>query len=326
MRTKLPIRTFLGIVGVGLLALPSLAQPPLRPIGGIAGGTAPSVAQPITGAPAAEGEKAPQRLLERAILALEGRHSISAKIRHRVDVLGKRLVGSGTYLEQRSPEVLQLRMELKIQVGGQATNFLQVCDGQYLWTYQKGTQDPGTLTRIAVVRVAQALEEMGETREAGRVGSWLGMGGLPKLLRSLNAFFQFVSVEEGRLDQDQTPVWRLHGQWKPEQIARLLPDQAAAVKEGKPTKFSKLPPHMPDHVVLYLGKENLFPYNVEYYRLEPNPKARYSVPADRILVAVELFDVVTGAPIPSTRFVYHPGNLDFTDQTEAYLQSLGEKK
>lgn len=281
---------------------------------------------PAVGITLAESERTPQRLLERAILALESRHSISAKIRHNIDVLGKRLMGSGSYLEQRSPEALQLRMELKIQVGAQATNLLQVCDGQYFWTYQKGAQDPGTLTRIAVVRVAQALEEMGEVREAGKVGSWLGMGGLPKLLRSLNAFFQFVSVEEGHLDQDQIPVWKLHGQWKPELVAKLLPDQAAAAKEGKPVSFVKLPPHLPDHVIVYLGKENLFPYNVEYYRLEPNPKGRYPVPDDRILVAVELFDVVTGVPIPSTRFVYHPGNLDFTDQTEAYLQSLGPKK
>lgn len=324
MRTKLPIRSLLGLAGAGLFVLPCWAQPPSPSIGE----ATPSVAQPVARAASAEDQKAPQRLLERAILALESRHSISAKMRHRVDLFGKRLIGSGSYLEQRSSEVLQLSMELKIQVGGQAMNFVQVCDGEYLWTYQKGANDPGpgTLTRIAIVRVAQALEEMGEIREVGKIGSWLGMGGLPKLLRSLNAFFQFVSVDEGRLDQDQTPVWRLHGQWKPEYVAKFLPDQAAAIKEGKSVKFGKLPPHLPDHVILYLGKENLFPYNVEYYRLEPNPREPYPVPDDRIVVAVELFDVVTGAPIPSTRFIYRPGNLDFIDQTEVYLQSLGAKK
>ncbi len=87
-----------------------------------------------------------------------------------------------------------------------------------------------------------------------------------------------------------------------------------------------MPPHLPDHVILYLGKENLFPYNVEYYRLAPNRKAAYPPPQDRILVAMELFDVVTSVPIPSTRFFYHPGNLEFTDQTEAYLESLRGKK
>ena len=109
-------------------------------------------------------------------------------------------------------------------------------------------------------------------------------------------------------------------------MATLLRAQARAVGEGKPIELSKLPPHLPDHVVLYLGKENLFPYRLEYCRFEPNPKGRHPPPRDGILVAVEIFDVAANIPIPATQFLYNPGNMEFTDQTETYLQSLRGKK
>jgi hypothetical protein len=321
MRTKLTIGSLTWLWLVGLAASTLLGQPAAGRPEGERQATPPQVPSSVRRDDPAAGQK----LLERAILSLEGRRSVSAKIRQRVDLFGRKLVGSGTYLEQRSAEELLMRMELKIQVGDQVTSLLQVCDGRYYWVHRKMGSDPGTLTRIALVRVGVALEETGEMPQPGKVGSWLGLGGLPRLLRGLNASFQFSPPEETQLDQ--RPVWKLHGEWKPERVARFFSDKDKTAQEGKPLDLSKLPAHLPDRVLLYLGRDNVFPYQVEYCRFQPNLKGRYGSPEDRVMVAMELFDEVLNVPIDSNRFTYSPpAELEIVDQTEAYLQSLGGKK
>lgn len=277
---------------------------------------APGTPQPASATPHSS---YPVSLLERAILALESHRSLSAKVRHRIDLFGRSLVGSGSYFQQQSGGGLLLRVELKIQVGSEVTSLLQVCDGQYLWTYQRGVQNQGRLSRVALVRVAQALDEAGEMPRPGRVGKWLGLGGLPRLLRGLLAAFHFVAVEEAQLDR--RPVWRLRGHWKPEQVARFL-DVPGKARPGGPIDANKLPPHLPDQVFVYLDRENLLPLQVEYLRSGATASDRDASPPDRVLVAMELFEPAFNVPIDPRQFIYNPGTQEFTDQTEAYLQGM----
>ena len=48
--------------------------------------------------------------------------------------------------------------------------------------------------------------------ELGKTGSWLGLGGLPRILRGLNAAFQFVSANPAELDHKL--VWKLVAQFR----------------------------------------------------------------------------------------------------------------
>ena len=56
-----------------------------------------------------------QSFLEKAVIRMESCDSISAKTRQSVELFGKRLVGSGSYLEWRSTQRLMFRLELKFQ-------------------------------------------------------------------------------------------------------------------------------------------------------------------------------------------------------------------
>jgi hypothetical protein len=263
--------------------------------------------------------------LEKAILAWESHRSLSAKIRLRVDLFGEKLVGHGPYWEQRSARGLQWRWELEMQVGNDTSKLVQVCDGDNFWVFRKGAADKqGSVTRITVSPVADALELAGQLPQPGKLGGWLGLGGFSRLLRSLGAAFDFSTIELAQLDSVE--VWRLSGQWKPERLLQMLPDQAAAIRHGQPADPTSLPRHLPDAVVMYLGKTNLMPYKIEYLRRCSNPRYKEESPADTVILTMELFDDGIDGPIDPSRFAYLPGKLDVKDQTDAYLESLHLKK
>jgi hypothetical protein len=149
-----------------------------------------------------------------------------------------------------------------------------------------------------------------------------GLGGLPRLLRGLDAAFDFTAAEAGTWGRQKRAVWRLEGTWKRDRLAWMLPAQKAAMEAGKAPDLSKLPEHLPDRVVLYLGQDDMFPYRVEYHRRKADEDE--DTPA-RPLVVMELYDVALNVPISRSHFTYSPGNAEFTDQTEAYIKALGGK-
>jgi hypothetical protein len=271
----------------------------------------------------------PSALIQQAIRALEDRTSISARLRQTVNLFGKQLVGAGGYLEQRTGGVLRFRMDSRIQLGDQLSSFILLCDGQYLWKFQR-LHDPGTLTRIDVTRVLQALEEAGQTERLGRAGDWAEIGGLPKLLRGLYTNFDFQAVEPTQLAgmvienaraTNQLPVWKLSGQWNRPPPGHRLPDQNPQIPVGQPFDLSQLPEPLPQYVDLYLGREDLFPYCVEYFRRRPTGEEGQGGAQRQSIVKIDLFGV-NWNPVDPANFVYNPGNLDVKDQTEEFLRSL----
>ncbi|MFH1920057.1 MAG: hypothetical protein ABIP48_09250 [Planctomycetota bacterium] len=265
-----------------------------------------------------------QELLRSAIRRLERRRSISAKIRHSIDLFEHKLVGSGNYWEERSHRGLLFRMELKIQLGDEPSSLLHVCDGRYLWMYRK-LAGGESLSRIDVERVERALQESGDIQELAKVDRWPGLGGIPRLLRGLHRAYEFVSVEETYLEgrEGPLPVLRLEGEWRRAKLAKLLPEQEKAINAGRTADLSKLPAHLPDHVILFLGKADAFPYRIEYRRRGPHEGEGEDVSRDRALVTMELSEVNLNATIHPTSFLYNPGDLECTDQTVPFLKKLG---
>jgi hypothetical protein len=260
---------------------------------------------------------------------LETRNSVSAKIRHRVDLFGKQLVGDGEYREQRRNGIPAIRLELKIQIGDSTSSLLQVCDGRYCWTYRKLFAKE-SLSRIDAVRAVAALAQAEKPAENAAengprpAGMLPGLGGLPRLLRGLNANFQFTSAQRGQWGTQ--PVWRLEGGWRPALLARILPKQKEAIEQGQPVDLSRLPEQLPDRVVLYLGQDDLFPYRIEYCRTAGKKDGDTEGEATRDLVTVELYEVHMNIPLDPGQFIYSPGSVEFSDQTDAFLQAVGGKK
>ncbi len=259
-----------------------------------------------------------QSLLEHAILTLESRRSVSANIVYHLNLFGQRPVGQGVYLEQRSERGVLLRYESRFQLAGEPSSLLQVCDGRYLWVYRK-LGDEETLSQVDLRRVQQELEATGNLDKIVAVGWWPGLGGIPRLLRQLHDYLQFGPVEEDQLDDRNgpVPVWKLRGRWKPERLAESLPDRKT--KAAERLGPGVLPGHVPDRVVLYLGKTDEFPYRIEYRRRASGAKDA----ADRPLLTMQLHTVHLNATVHPTHFLYNPGDLECVDRTIPFLKELG---
>jgi hypothetical protein len=216
------------------------------------------------------------------------------------------------------------RLELRVQVGEEPKTLLTVCDGRYLWRCES-YRGKGTAERIDLARASQARDGREDSTQLATIGQWPGLGGLPKLLRNLYDWFQFLSAEEMKLP-DGTPVVRLRGEWRPDRLAALMPNPEAALKSGAPLNAERLPQHLPHFAVLFLGRDDLFPFRIEYTRRLPPPSLRLEGPTESTIVAMDLFEVSLHVPFNPSRFTFSPGNLEYSDQTERFLERLGLKK
>ena len=144
------------------------------------------------------------------------------------------------------------------------------------------------------------------------------------MLRGLNLAFDFAIPEEALLE-DRLSVFRLQGQWKPERLARFLPDYAESVKLGKSANLDKLPPYLPHYVVLLLERDGLFPRRIEYWRRRPARPRQEEPSENHLIVAMDLMDVRVNVPMDRARFKFDPGKLSVSSQTERYLEDLGVK-
>ena len=277
----------------------------------------PAVAELNAEPPPAEVDSQPpaaDRLLPEVILALENRHSVYAKLRHEIRIFGLTLFGSGTYVEQRAGPHPLLRLELRTQLGDETSTLLHVCDGRFLWVYQHLLGEE-SLTRIDVVEVQRALQRAGRMTETVDPVTLPGFGGLPQLLRGLHRNFDFAPAEPAELAG--TTLWRARGRWKPAMLARLVPDQKEAALAGEDVDLSELGEHLPDQVHLFVGRDDLFPYRIEYHRIEPQRGSA------TILVSLQFMEVNLDIPVDTARFLYSPGDLAPSDGTDDFLRRLG---
>ncbi len=275
-------------------------------------------------APAANAAGNPESLMQQALAALAAQRSISARIRLHTDLFGNQLVGAGVYLQQGLGAERQLRLEIKIPVGERLATLQQVCDGNFLWQYHDLADKPA-LTRVDIRRVQQAMEGDADAKPAPDLRNGFPFGGLPQLIDSLRQSFRFTHMQAGQLDS--LNVWVVGGTWRPEALAPISPELARQASDGQPLDLKKLPPQMPEEVLLYLGQDDLFPYRIEYRRraVQQGKKAAANGGDLLPILIVELYEVRMNSPIDPQQFAYRPGSLEVLDTTEQMLKSLGAK-
>jgi hypothetical protein len=257
----------------------------------------------------------PQILLDRAVRAVETRSFISAQIKQHGELIGQQITGVGQYYELPKEPIPRIHLELTMQVGSVSTSLVLVCNGTTLWTYRK-LPNGEKLSKLDAVRAMTALKQVADKRPREAIATLPGLGGLGRLMRGLNSQFEFTSVVAEQLDG--LPVWKLSGGWKPAQLARLLPNQKDAIDKGRTPDLTRLPGHLPDSVTLYLGKEDCFPFRIDYLRSVPRA-------SPRCLIGLEFFNLNFNGPIDAGQFLYTPaGNLEIIDHTDEFVHSLGE--
>ena len=263
---------------------------------------------------ASDGDKLMRDVVEVAVQL----KSVEARLRVRTDLLGQSLVGSGTYAQAASTVGPLLRLELAIQAGEQATSVKQVSDGQVLWeSWRIGQQN--TLNRIDLRKVQAAARRAGPQAIPTSTSASLATGGIPKLLRQLEANFDFgqSKVRSGKIGD--VPVFALSGVWRGEKLAKAAPK---AVRKEK-ILFEELPDHLPHQVELLIGQSDYFPYRVTYQRWKTKDGKLALSP----VVTTEFFEVSSkNEPIDMSQFVFqNPNKLAANDRTESFLKALGLK-
>jgi hypothetical protein len=257
-------------------------------------------------------------LIQRAIAQLAKHRSITAHLSEKIQLYGQEMIASGSYV-QGPPERHWVRMDLTVKVGPHDDFAQQRCDGDYLWLLRSIDGIPA-LSRVEVERVIEAR------RKTPRVVSpTLGIGGLADLLVTLDRAFIFDSVREANLGRQNgaIPVYAVRGRWRPDRLAHWLPDQKAALDEGRPADLTRLPDMLPDQVYLLLGRDNLFPYRIEYRRETPPKRA---VAGDRCFVSFDFVDVVFDRPVEQRQFTFEQGTYPFTDDTKGYLARQSRRR
>ena len=292
-----------------------------------------------------------QQLLLKAMQRLQRHESVYARLRHQVSLEGNQLFGVGSYWQQGRGDQLQVYLEL--QIAGQEASLLQVANDRFLWVDRRLPLGR-TVTRfdLRALRAEQKAtniqpDALGDKRPAGiDDGSLLfgaQSGGLPGLFASLLDKFEFMPPQSMRLtlapplvaEAMEVPVFAVVGHWKPAKLTALIGgvSQDASGEKQESANGKTIPDRFPQEVLLLLGQADLFPYRVEYRRLETprpssvgNPEIVYHLSAAP-LVVLEFADVAFGVPIAAGQFDYAPPqSVDWKDQTAALIERLRKER
>jgi hypothetical protein len=289
------------------------------------------------------------RLMVQAINQFERHNSVTAHMRHQASIGGVELYGVGNYWQQGSGETLRVRMELKI-ANQEGSSLLQVSNRGILWI-DRQLPSGRSVTRFNLRQLrADPVLSAGELESIlPGEASWSAMqpeltahrGGLSSLLASLGDHFSFLPPQAMRLalapplTQEPTniPVFAMVGHWKPKKLAELTgAGQASSVEDQGPDEARQWPERLPQEVLLLIGQADLFPYRIEYRRLETPREANHDgspVPfqlSAEPLVVLELSDVTFDVPIDGGQFDYNPKDVDWVDQTAKLLERLRKQR
>jgi hypothetical protein len=321
MKTSLPSLAAVRVAGTSAIGVAVVAVVALAISGKLASSTDPGsmgIGSAATTAEKASVDRAAgslpngNDLLRNAAVRLSQFPSFEARVRQQIDLFGHRLIGSGLFQQQGGGWDALLRVELRMTAADQTSSLLQVCDGRFLWTHVD-LGGNATLRRVDVERLRNVERRPKPVPSAPA----LALGGMPSLVESLADSFSFVAVESIRIDRFDG--WLLRGEWSASRLCQLLPDQSAAIRAGGAADLRKLPPHLPDLVVVVLGRDDGIPYRVEYRRRWTADNGGTEGGDGRVLLVMELFDVRLGGPIDRRQFHYQPGDLPAVDDTERYL-------
>ena len=144
--------------------------------------------------------------MDTAVVCVESQQSIAAQISEEGELFGHPMVGVGRYYELRQGPIPMIHLELAVQVDSVSTSLLQVCNGTTFWTYCQ-LPNGESLSKLDAVRAITALEQAAGRMPRDAVAAAPGLGGFGRLLRGLNAQFDFATAQADEVDG--TPVWKL---------------------------------------------------------------------------------------------------------------------
>lgn len=269
-------------------------------------------------APAADQAAQAERIVAAALAAMGRVDSISARVRQRVRVDDRVVVGAGRYVQSGLGEDQRYRYETSMKSDTETFDLLEVSDGLFAWSYRRVGPLPPQLERLDVRRIRDRLHQLKPGDDAA-ISPYLG--GVQRTLALMRDWFRFTTVETGAIDD--LPIWKIEGHWCGECLALLLPSHKEAALKPGGIPAAELPDGMPWSVRLSIGKRDLFPFRIEWLAI-PGRRPVASREPEPVAV-LELYDVRFGEPVDAAAFVYKPaieGLVDFTENRVKHLAPM----
>lgn len=255
-----------------------------------------------------------QQLVSEAARRVFALSSLHARLRMKFRSQDRPVTATGEYMQLGAGAENLVRLDLKIPIGSKIGSVQEIRGREYLWLIKDLPPDAPKLERVELRR---ARINIVQAKEAGRMTpleGWMLLGGLSRLLNSLDSNFEFGDPRPATLADVQ--VLLVRGKWKPASLTRLTGGLT-------PEKL----PQLPHEVELTLGGSNgalpLFPYRIEYLRHSPDPEQGRGVERSIPLTTIEFYEVQPSADLSPQEFDFSPEDRESEDVTMPYLRKLG---
>jgi len=283
-----------------------------------AAGAAESASATTGGDAAAQAE----RIVASSLAAIARPESVSIKLRQRVRIGDRVLVGTGRYLQAGQGDEQRFRFETTLTCESRAFGIepesfevTEVSDGLFCWLHQRNGPDPPLLYRVDIQRVRGRLAELG-VADPNDTAAYLG--GLQRTLSWIRQWFRFAEAVPG--DIGGLPVWMVEGRWPPETLVSMLPQLAEADKRPGGIQPEDLPDGVPWMVRLAVGRSDLLPYRLEFLAI-PGERPVAAGPPE-VIMAIEFLEIEVDAAVDATAFYYQPASEELIDLTGVMLKTM----
>ncbi|MFM7137674.1 MAG: hypothetical protein ACKO1M_11485 [Planctomycetota bacterium] len=283
---------------------------------------AAGVAEAIPAGAGADAAAQAERIVASSLATISRAESVSIRLRQRVRIGDRVLVGAGRYLQAGQGEEQRFRFEATLTCESRAFGIepesfevTEVSDGLFCWLHQRNGPDPSLLYRIDIQRVRGRLTELG-LADPNDTAPYLG--GLQRTLWWNRQWFRFAGAVPGEIDG--LPVWIVEGRWPPETLVSMLPQLADAAKRPGGVQPEDLPDGVPWMVRLAVGRSDLLPRRLEYLAI-PGERPVAAGPPE-VIMAIEFLEIEVDAPVDATAFYYQPATEELIDMTGTLVKTL----
>ena len=279
-------------------------------------GAAAGAVPPAADVAADEGAAQAERIVLSSLGRIARAESVSIRLRQRVRLGDRVLVGAGRYLQAGQGEEQRFRFETSLTCDSESFEITEVSDGIFCWLHRRTGPDPATLHRIDIQRIRSRLTELGAPDPADTAPY---VGGLQRNLWWARQWFRFREAVPA--DLEGKPVWLVEGHWQPEVLQLLLPDVVAAAQAGGGIGPEHLPDGFPWQMRLTVGQGDLLPYRLEFLAI-PGPRPVAPAPLEPISV-VEFLEIEIDGAVDATAFYYQPASEELVDLTDQIVKTTG---
>jgi hypothetical protein len=291
--------------------------------------TAAVATEAASGHPAAGATPAPvaaaqaERIVASSLAAIGRADSVAIKLRQRVRIGNRVLVGAGRYLQAGQGEDQRFRFETKLTcesgafgIEPESFEVTEVSDGLFCWLHKRNGPDRPQLHRIDLQRVRGRLTELGVADPADAAPY---LAGLQRSLWWIRQWFRFTEAVPAEIEG--RPVWLVEGRWPPGAVGLFLPALAEADKRPGGAQPEELPDGVPWIVRLAVGRSDLLPQRLEFLAI-PGPRPVAAGPVEPIM-AIEFLEIQLDGPVDPTAFYYQPASEELIDLTDVVVRTIG---